>query len=441
MVIELSDAGSVVPESVSSAEVSAVVGPVVVDLGYGHTRIGAVPGPDLTGLMDAIDADRIVLDGVAVMVEQRWTEIFTRWSESCGASLIIGHPSTWGAVRAGVLRRAAARVPADIDVVPRAVLIARGHTDTTVSRCAVVETTHLPRYPAGSAPTWDVQRLRRRGGDWEIEASAVVAVTGAGADRVEVEAAVDDGIEVVFVDGAIPAERAAAVDAIGRHTVAGRILQVDPQLIARWGARSRRAALGTGPGPAVGDEPTTSRSIRWIWVAAACATAVATVAAGVGIWQHDGPAGSHTDDVTVGRTTLTVPGDWHRSDPPAPSGTAGPGSQTRTVFAAGDDGSRILLVQSPVRAGSTPASVATSLHNRIRQRGDDVVTEFSPSTRYAGRDVISYREAPVSGAPIRWYVLVDDDLQVSVGCQGGTGAETIDGPCTEAVASVRIGPG
>ncbi|MGW0037104.1 type VII secretion-associated protein [Gordonia sp. NPDC003376] len=437
----MSDAGSAVTEPVSPPAAPAAARPVVIDLGYGRTRIGDVPGPDLTGLMDAIDADRIVVGGVPVVVEQQWTEIFTLWSTTCGASLIIGHPSTWGAVRAGVLRRAAARVASGIEIVPRVVLIARSHTDTTVSRCAVVETTHVPGYPDGSVPTWDVQRLRRSGGDWAIEASAVVTLAETGADRTEVESAVDDGIEVVFVDGTNPGERAAAADVIGHHTVAGRILEVDPGLISRWGGRTRRASSGADLVSDPAAEPAASRRLRWIWVAAACATAVAALAAAVGIRQHDGPSAPRIDQVTVGRTTLTVPGGWHRSDPPAPSGATGSGTQTRTVFTAGDDGTRILLVQSPVRAGSTAATVATSLHNRIRQRGDDVVTEFSPSTRYAGRDVISYREAPVSGAPIRWYVLVDDDLQVSVGCQGGTGAETVDGPCAEAVASVRIGPG
>jgi type VII secretion-associated protein (TIGR03931 family) len=82
--------------------------------------------------------------------------------------------------------------------------------------------------------------------------------------------------------------------------------------------------------------------------------------------------------------------------------------------------------------------VANSLRNRIDQRGDDVVQEFSASTRFAGREVISYREVPVSGGPIRWYLLVSAGLQVSVGCQDGSAGETIDEQCRIAVGSVRV---
>jgi len=53
--------------------------------------------------------------------------------------------------------------------------------------------------------------------------------------------------------------------------------------------------------------------------------------------------------------------------------------------------------------------------------------------------VISYREAPASGPPVRWYILVDDAVQVSLGCQAGTGTADIDPPCRRAVASVRVG--
>jgi type VII secretion-associated protein (TIGR03931 family) len=111
------------------------------------------------------------------------------------------------------------------------------------------------------------------------------------------------------------------------------------------------------------------------------------------------------------------------------------------VFVDPDDGRRLILVQTRVRDDSTQASVAASLRNRLGQRGDDVVTEFSPSTRFAGRDVISYREAPASGSAIRWYVLVDHALQVSIGCQPGTGAEPVDVECEQAVRTAGIAPG
>ncbi|MFZ2509654.1 MAG: type VII secretion-associated protein, partial [Gordonia sp. (in: high G+C Gram-positive bacteria)] len=74
----------------------------------------------------------------------------------------------------------------------------------------------------------------------------------------------------------------------------------------------------------------------------------------------------------------------------------------------------------------------------ISQRGDDVVVEFSADAVYGGRQVISYREAPASGAAIAWYVLVDGTTQISVGCQAGTGPAPIDPPCQAAVTSISV---
>ncbi|RKH75687.1 type VII secretion-associated protein, partial [Corallococcus praedator] len=97
-------------------------------------------------------------------------------------------------------------------------------------------------------------------------------------------------------------------------------------------------------------------------------------------------------------------------------------------------------VQNAVRIDSTPTTVATSLRNRLQQSGGDTVSEFSAVTRYADRDVISYRETPGSGAAIRWYVMVSSALQVSVGCQPGTRGESVDAACAAAVGSVTIAP-
>ncbi|MFT4127166.1 MAG: type VII secretion-associated protein [Gordonia sp. (in: high G+C Gram-positive bacteria)] len=420
----------------------------VIDLAYGHTRIADRPGPDVTVLLNAIDADAIVVHGRAAPAEHRWAELFDAFATAAGPGpLIVGHPSTWGGIRRAILVRAAALVAADVRLVPRAILIARSHADLTVSRCAVVETTHRPDYPAEHprrAPVWDVQILCRGAGDWEIERSGVLEPDGdPGVDGPAVEALVDDRVEAVFVAGSDDDEVARAVDLVSEFGVAGRVSAIDPGLIARWGARATRrrpvgdpAALFAGLPDPVPTRPGRSRLLRW-GLPVVALVAVIIAAAMIGGRHPTSPRpGSH--QVVVGRTTLLVPTGWRRSDPPADSG--GPG-QTRTVFASTDDGSRLLVIQSPVRADSTLASVAVSLRNRIAQRGEDVVAEFSASTRFGGRDVISYREIPVSGSAIRWYVLVEKDLQVSVGCQVGTGGDAIDGPCADAVRTAVIAPG
>lgn len=136
----------------------------------------------------------------------------------------------------------------------------------------------------------------------------------------------------------------------------------------------------------------------------------------------------------IGRVTLSVPEQWRRVSDPVDDDGAIP----FTTIAARSDDRRIIMVQNAVRADSTLDSVAVSLRNRLDQRGNDVVTEFSPRTRYGDRDVIGYRETPVSGGQIRWYVVVDSALQVSIGCQDGGQGQSIDAECTAAVRSLKI---
>jgi len=104
-----------------------------------------------------------------------------------------------------------------------------------------------------------------------------------------------------------------------------------------------------------------------------------------------------------------------------------------------DHETHVLGYGEPMNSASYRAINPMGKVPTIRQ-GDAVVTEFSASTSYAGRDAISYREAPGSGSPIRWYVLVSDSLQVSIGCQGGDQGQSLDAECAQAVSSVRISP-
>ncbi|GAA1481693.1 hypothetical protein GCM10009624_21330 [Gordonia sinesedis] len=457
---------------------------IVIDLAYGEVVFGGETRADVRHLMDAIDVDNLVVGdeersysvaaqsssvqtGSVQQAPARWVPAQWEWravlgeliaaaravgAAPAGTPVIVGYPSTWGSVRSGVLTRAVADLDTAVELVPRAILVARSHTDESVHRCAVVETTHVPRYPADpmrpTRPAWDVQIMRRTGRGWTIERSGVLEPSGdewGAADAAAVEGLIDDGVESVFIDGEDRAEVRRAIDVVSAHAVAGRVVAVDRALLRRSAWRTglpeplaeAPAALGAADAGRAGR----TRRARWAWpAAAAVAVVIALGALGVGWWQQGrGVTEPATRSVTVDRTTLVVPADWRQAGQSAPSADTDPDvTQSRTVFADPADGGRILLIQSDLRSGSTLASVATSMANRIRQRGDDVVTEFSPSTRFAGRDVISYREAPASGAAIRWYVLVADGLQVSIGCQGGTGGEAVDDACREAVATARI---
>ncbi|WP_343287251.1 type VII secretion-associated protein [Gordonia sp. SID5947] len=425
--------------------------PTVVDLAFGHVAIGDGRAADVAGLLDAIDEPTVSVAGVRCQGHQAWQTVLRdlRLPDAGPGGplpLVLGYPSTWGRVRSSVLARATADIGVPVTLVPRAVLIARSHTDGSMQRCAVVETTHFPTVPGDPArptqPRWDVARLRRMSSGWEIEATDVLEPES---DDIaaRTETIVDDSVESVFVDGADPAEVTRAVDVVAAHALAGRVVAVDRELIRRYGWRTggpEGADQRFGVSGTQVQEPpraVRSRTGRWMTAAGVAAVAVALVAGVVGFLQRDGDGPPVEQTVALGRTGVEVPADWRRSEL-ARSGGGGTDRPSRTVFADVEDGRRILVVQSEVRADSTLASVATSLGNRIRQRGDDVVTEFSASTRFMGREVISYREAPASGSAIRWYVLVEHGLQVSVGCQAGTAGESVDTECAHAVSSVVI---
>ncbi|MFW0784408.1 type VII secretion-associated protein [Gordonia sp. CPCC 206044] len=435
--------------------VPAASRPTVVDLAYGRIRLSDGRTADVTELLDAVDAPTVATAaGAQVYTHQAWQRV---WHDlglpdiGPGGPLpvVIGHPSTWGRLRSSVFARSTAEMSVPVSVVPRAILIARSHTDIPMQRCAVVETSHLPNTPSDparpAASTWDVARLRRSSSGWDFD-SIDVLIPDADDIGARTEAIVDDTVEAVFVDGDDPAEVTRAIEMMSAYTVAGRVVAVDRELIRRYGWRTGRTQEPDGPVemPAVLSDPgVQSRPRPWVrrslWMAGAAVVAVALVAGVVGFLHRDDGESEAQRTVTLGRTDLVVPADWRESDLDA-DGQSDADAASRTVFVDREDGRRILVVQGEVRDDATLQSVATSLGNRIRQRGDDVVTEFSPSTRFVGRDVISYREAPGSGSAIRWYVLVESGLQVSIGCQAGNEGEPVDAECERAVSSVHIAP-
>jgi len=414
----------------------------VADLAYGHTDVDG-RGIDVTWLLDAIDTPTVTVDGVRRRTSAMWFGLLRDLTEyraaQCGAPvpLVVGVPSTWGSVRRAVIDEAAARLRCPVLITARATLVAAAHADRAVRRCAVIETTHLPTHPDafGQRPFWTAAIVVRSDDGWVVDAQGIIEPDRSGDD---IGGLIDDSVEVVVVDGAVPAEVARAVEVVTGVVVAGRVLTADRALVREYGLRgSPQRRSGPGWVPTEWPRRAGGRRYRPLMAAAVVLLCVLVSAAGAAIVLGGDPvARPRVVTADLDRVRVSVPGQWRRTDPPAGAARSGP---RRTVFADPADGRRLIVVLSPVRAGATQQSVALSLRNRIRQRGDAVVTEFSASTGYAGRDVISYREAPGSGSPIRWYVLVSDGLQVSVGCQDGDQAQSLAGECVRAVSSVRIG--
>jgi type VII secretion-associated protein (TIGR03931 family) len=399
--------------------------PTVLDVAYGRLESSAGTGLRIGALVSAIDAGSVIVGGRRRPTRDAWASAV---AEVIGpdrpSSVVVAHPSTWGRRRVGVVLGAVEAAVGDATAItarPRAVLLAATHLESSVQASVLLEA-HDARV--------DVHRLQRAPDGWRIGRTVVLDADCTADDLAEV---VDDAVEVILVDGDRGDHVDTVLDLVADATPTGRIAAVDRALLHRFGPpRASR------PVPAPAPAPTPPSRTR-VLVAAGVLAVVAAAVVGLVVWRGDGdgPASDPTEETAqIGRVSLTVPAGWRRtSDPPDATGAIG-----FTSIASPDDDRRILLVQNAVRADSTPASVATSLRNRLGQRGADAVAEFSADTTFAGRRVISYRETPGSGAPIRWYVVVASALQVSVGCQPGSQGQAIDAACASAVGSVSIAP-
>ena len=390
----------------------------VLDLAYGRVSCGDRT-VDVTPMLE--DIDSVLRRGVA---RPMLAEIVSR---AAGATAVL-LPTVWGPVRTGSLLAELHGVGFTGAPLPRAVAVAASHADAAATRVVVVETCLLP----ATGGHWSAHVVERRGGTWCLGPGEIAlpteVVTDPGWVRVLGEA------HAVFVDGPDQLSRDRAIEAVS-SSFGVRAVVVDRRVLADFGGRTRTV---TAADLLAGLPPPPRPVQRQRGRAPAAVAAALAIAVGVtAVWTHwPRPTPPDRQTVRVGHAELAVPGPWLRTD--QTSETRG---SERAVFAAPDDGRRLIVVVSVLRAGSTSASVAESLRSRIAQRGDDAVAEFSENLDYAGRRVIGYRENPASGAPVAWYVSVDDETQVSVGCQQGTGPESIDHACRQAVGSVRVALG
>lgn len=371
----------------------------VLDLAYGETYAG------VDDLFEHIDEPGL---GIPVTVPV--------------GAVQVTHPSPWGPRRVAEFRRRLAAVGLEATPVPRAVAIARSHADATVRRCAVLETQVAP----STGGDWMMHLVERQDDDWTVTR---VAVTEPGDVSDDPEwAAVAAAADIAVVDGPDRASVEEAMRALAAPP--GGVIRADRGLLARHGGRSVSArtslAAALPPPPEPLPRPKTPIVVG----------VVMCMLVGVAWFLvRPGPSPAESATQRVGVVQVDVPAGWRRSD--QPDDRPSDGSGERVVFADVDGGGRILVVVTRLRAGSTMESVSASLSHRLAQRGDDAVLEFAPDTAFAGRRVISYRERPASGALIAWYIDVDRSVQTSIGCQSGSGGETVDAACAAVVASVR----
>ncbi|HEY9314914.1 type VII secretion-associated protein [Williamsia sp.] len=393
---------------------------VVADIAYDEFAVGARGPIPIAPLVSGINGAGVTIDGRRMHTTEAWSRMFAPAIGGLGAVTLV-HPTTWGRRRTEILRDAASSHCGELELVPRAVAVARSHLESA-AQCAVVIEVH---------DRIDIHELRSSAVGWQITSTRVLTEADELPDLLH--SVVDNRVEAILVDGRDREVVAGVCRSTRESTVVGRVMVADRSLLRRFGgADLPRPRIDDGPlRPTTGSRRRLIAAVATVLVIGAAAVAIGVVAIRDG--TSTAPAAAADRFVQLGRVSLTVPGGWRQSSEPPAEGVV-----SRTTFAAPENDSRLIVLQNSVRDTSTLASVAVSLRNRIDQRGDGVVQEFSASTRFAGREVISYREVPVSGGPIRWYLAVERGLQVSIGCQNGSAGESVDAQCRAAVGSVRI---
>jgi type VII secretion-associated protein (TIGR03931 family) len=164
---------------------------------------------------------------------------------------------------------------------------------------------------------------------------------------------------------------------------------------------------------------------------------------GTGAFADPDVATEHTGATNLAQYDYTaqLPAGWRH--------TGGLPERRRTLLTpvgapAGSD--LIAIEQTPLGYDSVaePDRAFRELRDRYERAaaGGSVLTEFTLSTRFAGRDVIAYRQRqPELNAEVDWYVLFDRDAQLSVGCQRtSAGADAVRAACAEVVGTLRARP-
>ncbi|MEU6561104.1 type VII secretion-associated protein [Nocardia nova] len=410
------------------------------------------------------DADRIAFAPVLPTVADAFAAVFgavltnLRLPTPCERLTVVA-PSEWGTRRRNALTAGARRLVGEVTVEPLALRVAGLSASTSqLQRIAVVEASPLDTTVTlagrSGTETW------LEGCEHEPAFGSADLAEGRGVD---VLADVIDRLlgghkpsYLVVVGIADPAVLGALREELTRRYGFGVDLRAMSGLdLIRGGpagpaaphaARPQPQAPWTGPlhEHAAAAQPAPRRRTPIVLAAAALVAVVIGVAVAVILTRSgNDPADAATGTTartsaptptaeTFGRVRAQLPAGWHiasRSD--------------NRVDLSPDDGARqrISMVQKNLPAGSGIDEVAATLEAQIGKRPPGTVTPLRRDVIFGGRPGLSYEEHPADGSTVRWQVMVDSGLQVSVGCQyPADNWSPLAGACEKFVGDLRIGP-
>lgn len=355
--------------------------------------------------------------------------------------VVLTHPAHWGRTRRRALVKAGRGIGKEVLLIGVAEALMNRPGEAVPTGTAVLEVGFLET--TASVPGGDTVDCVHRGelgsSDVRERPDAVdeivaamrelcpdrpprVLVTGelAGATDLSIVDAIEAGWDLPLVARTVPGSGVAAgALAWGLELVAPVPEAIDA--VAPAVQRSRWAAVG-----------------RWMPLAAAgllvvaAATAVFLVGRSADPRARAEPASPAQAQVSagVGRVRLTIPEGWRER--------AERKDATRLELVPQDGAvARMLVAAQELTPGADLDSVAATLRQRIAMRSDTFgVLERDDSY---GRPGLVYRESPDPDSEVRWWVFVEDGLQISVGCQISPDRwSDLAGPCEQAVRSAVV---
>ncbi|OBH64417.1 type VII secretion-associated protein [Mycobacterium sp. E2479] len=367
--------------------------------------------------LDAID-DRVALVGERpAAVDALWEAALRSATRGHGDGTVVMHPSWWSASRVGVVREAAAAVAGQTRT--RSWLLGQASQcapDATVvveiaERLVAIiacEVTAVPRTAEPLSVAHDV--------------AGVVAALAPEAVLIDVPSTV----------AGAPALAALIADALreGGRSIPD-IAEINDIRLARL-ARSTYPTTGEPPEPAA--PAGTGRTRSGLVAAAIVVAAAAPTALTIGRTAVVAPQPVKTAPTTYlveGRVALSVPATWA-----AQRVVDGPGSARVQVTSRTDPEVALHITQSPV-AGETLSGAAERLKHAIDAEDPGLFVDFNPAGTSAGRPAVTYREVRPAHH-VRWIVLLDGPVRISIGCQSRPGDEdAVRDACDQAVRSAH----
>lgn len=387
------------------------------------------PSEEVREALGAIDDPVALVGGRPVAVDALWRAALR--SVRCGqpGGLAVVHPSWWPPTRVDLVTAAARALGGGVVTRPRSWLLRRAADGDAVvveiaERLVAITGAEVTALPRGADPdTHDGH---------DTDADEVTRVIAGMTHTTAV--VVIDAPSAVAGAPALASSLAAAVRRSGRAVV-----EVSD---------ARLAVLARSALP-VPDAPSTSRvdtgrvrrrrarSARALAGAAVALTVLPLAISAVTPARRHGPPApvavptAPTAFLVEGRVAMTVPGDW-----PAQRIVTGPGSARVLLTSPSDPEAALHVTQSPV-AGETLSGTAERLQRAIEAAPAGIFVDFDPAASSAGRPAVTYREVRATHH-VRWTVLLDGPVRISIGCQSRPGGDAaVRAACEQAVRTAH----